>query len=151
MVDVVARSVRSRMMSGIRGQNTRPELVVRRRLHGEGFRFRLYDKTLPGKPDLALRKWRTVVLVHGCFWHGHRGCRYFREPATRPDFWKDKIRKSVERDRRNMDRLLAQDWRVAVVWECALRDEQEVALARLVTFLRGNDRLLEIESELTRH
>lgn len=150
MADVVATHVRSRMMSGIRGRDTQPEMAVRRYLHATGFRFRLHDGTLPGKPDLVLRKWRTAVFVHGCFWHRHRGCRYFREPATRPEFWRDKIGKNVERDRRNIDRLLALGWRVAVVWECALRDEEGVALSRLVDFLRGDEQLLEIESRLTR-
>lgn len=149
MADVVAGPVRSRMMSGIRGQNTKPEIAVRRTLHAAGFRFRLHDRSLPGRPDLVLRKWRTAVLVHGCFWHGHRGCRYFRWPSTRRDFWRDKIGKNMERDQRDVNRLLALGWRVAVVWECALRDEEDIALCRLEDFLVGDEQFLEVQSTLT--
>ena len=149
MADVVAGPVRSRMMSGIRSQNTKPEIAVRRTLHAGGFRFRLHDRSLPGRPDLVLRKWRTVVLVHGCFWHGHRGCRYFRWPSTRRDFWRDKIGKNMERDRRDVNRLLALGWRVAVVWECALRDEEDIALCRLKDFLVEDEQFLEVQSTFT--
>lgn len=142
----VAGPVRSRMMSGIRSQNTKPEILVRRALHAAGFRFRLHDRSLPGRPDLVLRKWCTAVLVHGCFWHGHRGCRYFRWPKTRRDFWRDKISKNIERDRRDVSRLLASGWRVAVVWECALRDEEASALSGLENFLVGGEQFLEIRS-----
>jgi DNA mismatch endonuclease (patch repair protein) len=137
------------MMSGIRSQNTKPEIAVRRRLHAAGFRYRLHDRSLPGTPDLVLRKWHTAVLVHGCFWHGHRGCRYFRWPSTQRDFWRNKIGKNMERDRRDVNRLLALGWRVAVVWECALRDEEDIALSRLEGFLVGDEQFLEVQSNLT--
>lgn len=136
-------------MSGIRSRDTKPEIVVRRHLHAAGFRFRLHDRSLPGKPDLVLRKWHTTILVHGCFWHGHRGCRYFRWPGTRRDFWRDKIGKNMERDRRDVSRLLASGWRVVIVWECALRDEKESALSRLEDFLVGDEKFLEVPSTLT--
>ena len=121
MADVVDAATRSRMMAGIRGRDTAPELALRRALHRAGFRFKLHATGLPGRPDLVLPKWRAAVLVHGCFWHRHAGCRYATNPATRPEFWDAKFAGNVERDGRNHDALLALGWRVATVWECALR------------------------------
>lgn len=121
MVDVVDALTRSRMMSGIRGRDTKPELLLRRALHALGFRYRLHGRDLPGRPDIVLPRHRAVVFVHGCFWHRHAGCRYASTPATRPEFWANKFRKNVERDLRNQEALLATAWRVAVVWECALK------------------------------
>jgi DNA mismatch endonuclease (patch repair protein) len=120
MADVVDKATRSRMMSGIRGRDTKPELMLRRELHRRGFRFRLHVRNLPGKPDIVLPRYRAVVLVHGCFWHGH-DCRYFRYPATRPDFWRKKIASNRQSDARVVEALGADGWRVAVVWECATR------------------------------
>jgi DNA mismatch endonuclease (patch repair protein) len=108
------------MMSGIRGQNTKPEILVRSLLHRQGFRFRLHVRELPGKPDIVLPRYRAAIFVHGCFWHGH-DCPLYRLPGTRPDFWQDKINRNRASDRRARDALLAAGWRVAVVWECALR------------------------------
>ncbi len=121
MVDVVAPLIRSRMMAGIRGKDTKPEILIRRYLHGKGFRFRLHVKTLNGKPDIVLRKWNAVIFVHGCFWHRHEGCRYKTNPATRAEFWQTKFDENTKRDRRNTDALEADGWRVAIVWECSLR------------------------------
>lgn len=146
-MDTVSSEVRSRMMSSIRAKDTKPELLVRRYLHRRGFRYRLHPRDLPGKPDLVLPKWKAVVLVHGCFWHGHEGCRYFRLPATRPHFWASKIRCNVERDERTKVALHHQDWRVIVVWECALRDNPEKALQELVHHVRSQSGLVEIASE----
>src|SRR5690606_38132668 len=98
MAEKISPQTRSRMMSGIRGRDTKPELVVRTYLHSKGFRFRLCRKDLPGSPDVVLPKWRVAVLVHGCFWHGHAGCRYFRVPKTRPEFWSAKIATNASRD-----------------------------------------------------
>lgn len=109
------------MMAGIRGRDTKPEWALRRGLHARGFRYRLHARDLPGRPDLVLPRWNAVCLVHGCFWHRHPGCRYAANPATRPDFWQAKFAANVERDRRDRERLLLDGWRVAVVWECALR------------------------------
>jgi len=120
-MDVVDVATRSRMMSGIRGKNTRPELVVRSLLHAEGFRFRLHRKDLPGSPDIVLSKFRTVILVHGCFWHLHSGCRLAKLPASNAEFWSQKLENNRARDLRKTDELLASGWRVLVVWECATR------------------------------
>lgn len=123
MADVVDASTRSRMMAGIRGQHTAPEIAVRRYLHAAGLRFRLHDRRLPGSPDLVLPAYRTAVLVHGCFWHRHPGCRYATTPATRPEFWAAKFSENVDRDRRNTATLEAMGWNVMVVWECETRNE----------------------------
>ncbi|MDF1607802.1 very short patch repair endonuclease [Hoeflea sp. YIM 152468] len=120
MVDIVTREVRSRMMSGIRGKNTKPEMVVRKALHAAGFRYRLHDKRLPGNPDLVFPKYRAVVFVHGCFWHGH-DCHLFRLPSTRSDFWCRKIAGNVERDRKAVQALENTGWRTGIIWECAVK------------------------------
>jgi DNA mismatch endonuclease (patch repair protein) len=124
MTDIVVSTVRSRMMAGIRGTNTRPEIVVRHGLHRCGFRYRLHSSGLPGKPDIVLARWRTVVLVNGCFWHGH-GCHLFRWPGSRRRFWKKKIMCNRARDVEVMDALAARGWRVLVVWECALKGREK--------------------------
>ena len=121
MIDIVDKTTRSRMMSGIRGKNTRPEMLLRRALHQRGFRFRVHGAQLPGKPDICLRKHNAVIFVHGCFWHRHEGCRFSTVPATRQEFWLAKFAGNVERDARNIAALRSIGWRVAVVWECALK------------------------------
>ena len=108
------------MMAGIGGKNTKPEVVIRSALHRRGFRFRLHRSDLPGKPDLVFTKHRAVILVHGCFWHGH-GCHLFRWPKTRKAFWRKKIESNMARDRRQFRQLRDSGWRVATVWECALK------------------------------
>jgi DNA mismatch endonuclease (patch repair protein) len=120
MADIVSPEKRSLMMAGIRGKNTKPELIIRRGLHRLGYRFRLHDKRLPGKPDIVLPKYRAVIQVQGCFWHGHE-CHLFKLPSSRPDFWKDKITGNKERDARNLQALEEIGWRVLMIWECALR------------------------------
>jgi len=133
-----ATAIRSRMMAGIRSRNTKPEILVRRGLHRRGLRFRLHARDLPGCPDLVLPRWRTVIFVHGCFWHGH-DCRYFRWPKTRTDFWRDKINGNRERDRRVKTQLHTAGWRVLVVWECTFRGkptaEQDAALDRIARWI----------------
>ena len=109
-------------MAAIRGRDTTPELNVRRLLHSLGYRFRLHCRGLPGSPDIVLPKHRTVVFVHGCFWHRHPGCRYTTTPGARADFWKQKFLQNVERDQRQQELLRGMAWRVVVVWECELRD-----------------------------
>ena len=129
MIDIVDEKTRSRMMSGIRGKNTKPELALRRALHGRGFRFRLHSGTVPGRPDLVLRKHRAVVFVHGCFWHRHEGCRFATSPSTRPEFWQAKFEANIARDSAVRRALLDEGWRVATVWECALRKPAQVTAA----------------------
>lgn len=107
-------------MAGIKGKNTRPEMLVRRGLHGLGLRYRLHDKRLPGKPDIVLPKWKAVILVHGCFWHGH-DCPLFKWPSTRQRFWHTKITRNREKDAETLTALGADGWRVLVIWECALK------------------------------
>jgi DNA mismatch endonuclease (patch repair protein) len=134
MADVVSREVRSRIMSGIRAKDTKPELVVRRGLHRRGFRYRLHDRKLPGKPDLVLRKYRAVVFVHGCFWHGH-DCHLFKQPKTEPDFWSSKIEANKQRDERAYEQLAAEGIRIAEVWECATKGRTRLAPDSLVESL----------------
>jgi DNA mismatch endonuclease, patch repair protein len=145
MVDIVDRATRSRMMASIRGKDTRPELLLRRALHSRGFRYRLHARSLPGRPDLVLPRWRAVVFVHGCFWHRHSGCRYATTPATRPEFWQAKFDANVARDARSMEALEAQQWRVAIVWECAQRSKSmDEIVTQLAEWLRSGQGRLEL-------
>ena len=143
MPDIVDRATRSRMMAGIRSRNTVPELTLRRALHARGLRYRLHDRKLPGSPDLVFRRFAAVCFVHGCFWHRHAGCTHATSPATRPEFWRAKFDSNVERDRRNRRDLLDAGWRVAIVWECALRKDALGAALNLDDWLRGIDRSFE--------
>lgn len=135
-MDIVDSPTRSRMMAGIRGRNTVPELVVRKFLWSRGFRYRLHVASLPGRPDIVLSAHRSVVEVRGCFWHGHIGCRYYRVPKTRRSFWLAKIRENRARDRRNSAALERSGWRTFVVWECALRTDAAAELDRLEVAIR---------------
>lgn len=145
MPDVVDPGTRSRMMSAIRATGTGPEMQVRRFLHSRGFRYRLHDRRLPGRPDIVLPRWHSVVEVRGCFWHAHEGCTLFRLPGTRRSFWKSKLMGNRERDERNQLALASQGWRVAIVWECSLREDGKRALDRLERWLRsGRQQLLEL-------
>ena len=128
MADVVSRETRSRMMAGIRGKNTSPEMLVRKALFAGGYRFRLHRKDLPGKPDIVLPKFKVVVLVHGCFWHMHRNCRFANMPATRPEFWAAKLQGNARRDELARSRLVELGWRVLTVWECYLRATSSATL-----------------------
>lgn len=110
------------MMSRIGSRNTKPEMVVRKGLHAAGFRYRLHARNLPGSPDIVLPKYRSVILVHGCFWHAHEGCRNFRLPKSNTDFWREKLVLNAERDTRQLKELQDAGWRTLVVWECATRD-----------------------------
>ncbi|WP_371133532.1 very short patch repair endonuclease [Thiobacillus sp.] len=121
MVDIVDSRTRSRMMAGIKGKNTKPELVVRRYLHSKGFRYRLHDSKLPGKPDLVMPKYKLLIFVHGCFWHRHLGCRYATSPEQNREKWEEKFKRNVKRDQQQIKQLIDQGWRVLVIWECALR------------------------------
>ena len=144
MPDIVDRATRSRMMAGIGSRNTVPELVLRRALHAHGLRYRLHDRKLPGTPDLVFPRFRAVCFVHGCFWHRHAGCPYATTPTTREEFWRAKFHANVERDQRNRRDLFEAGWRVAIVWECALRKRGQLATAlKLDQWLRGNDRCFE--------
>lgn len=151
MADITSPENRSRMMSGIRSKNSRPEMLVRRALFERGFRYRLHSKELPGTPDLVLSRYGAVVFVHGCFWHGHE-CSFFRWPTTRPEFWRAKITRNREVDREAMESLRASGWRVLTVWECAMRgrsDEQRQAVYDAAAdWLRGSVMDLQLDWEL---
>ena len=121
MTDVVDPATRSRMMSGIRGKDTKPELLVRKYLHARGLRFRLHVKNLPGKPDIVFSKYRAIVFVHGCFWHHHAGCKYATMPSSRVDYWTNKLADNVARDQFLSAALEGLGWRVFVIWECELQ------------------------------
>jgi DNA mismatch endonuclease, patch repair protein len=137
-MDIVEPATRSRMMAAIRGRDTKPEMVVRKRLHAAGFRYRLHDKRLPGKPDIVLPRWRAVVLIHGCFWHRHPGCRFATSPASNPEFWQRKFDANVGRDQRVESQLGSLGWRVAVVWECQIKSgKARETIARLADWLKS--------------
>lgn len=143
-MDVVDRETRSRMMRGIGPQNTAPELIVRRALHASGLRFRLHARDLPGSPDIVLPKYRSVVFVHGCFWHRHAGCRYCTTPKSNAEFWSRKFAANVERDRRQRRLLQERGWKVFTVWECQLGKPS--FLVRLASRIRTSARDLSTRS-----
>lgn len=121
MTDVHTPETRSYNMSMIRGKNTKPEIIVRKFLHSKGLRFRLHKKELPGKPDIVLPKFKTVIFIHGCFWHGHKNCKYFVIPKTRTEWWISKIERNRLVDKRNNDNLKKNGWKIITIWECQLR------------------------------
>jgi DNA mismatch endonuclease, patch repair protein len=136
-MDIVDSAVRSRMMSSIPSSNTSSEIVVRKVLHAAGLRFRLHRRDLPGSPDIVLPKYRSVVFVHGCFWHRHSGCRYKTDPASNVDFWRQKLASNVRRDRRQQRALRNEGWRVFIVWECESRSQP--ILSDLAKQIRRSD------------
>ncbi|WP_227340275.1 very short patch repair endonuclease [Sphingopyxis sp. P8] len=152
MTDIVDPATRSRMMAGIRGRDTKPELLIRSGLHRMGFRFRLHGKGLPGKPDMVFTSRSAVIEVRGCFWHGH-DCPLFRWPATRPEFWREKIAANIARDARNRKALLKQGWRMAEVWECQIKGPRRTpvdgVLAELVDFLNSPTPFLSVGGSRT--
>lgn len=136
MADVHTPEQRSYNMSRIQGRNTKPEEIVRKYLFSQGFRYRKNDKRYPGTPDIVLPKYKTIIFVNGCFWHGHNGCRYFIWPQNNADFWKNKITRNIERDTLNYDKLKASGWKVILVWECDLKPQKRA------------DRLLQLCKEI---
>ena len=139
MTDIKSKEARSRNMSAIRSKNTKPEIIVRKYLFSNGFRYRVNVSKLPGKPDIVLPKYKTVIFVNGCFWHLHEGCKYFVWPKNNADFWKNKIQGNVERDKRNYETLIAAGWKVVVVWECQLKHSKEETLENLKKSIGGGD------------
>lgn len=141
-------------MSGIRGKNTKPELLIRRGLHARGFRYRLHAKNLPGRPDLVFPSYRAVIFVNGCFWHGHQ-CPIFKWPSSREDFWHTKILGNQERDRRNTEQLLHAGWRILIIWECAMKGPQRQDANSIVnqaaSWLRSDSEFTEIRGEQGGH
>lgn len=131
MSDIVDQETRSRMMSGIRGKNTKPELIIRKRLHTLGFRYKLHDRKLPGKPDLVLPKYRAVIFINGCFWHGHN-CHLFKWPVSRKEFWHNKIIRTKQKDKENVEDLLEDGWRILQIWECALKGKERLPIEEII-------------------
>jgi DNA mismatch endonuclease (patch repair protein) len=131
MTDVLTPGQRSLCMSRIRGMNTKPEMLVRKALFADGFRYRLHVRSIPGKPDLVLPRYRACVFVNGCFWHGHE-CALFRWPATNREFWEKKISTNRANDARNVVALLAERWRILTIWECALKGRNRIALEEVL-------------------
>jgi DNA mismatch endonuclease, patch repair protein len=139
MTDVHNKKTRSYNMSQIRAKNTKPEMIVRKYMFGQGYRYRLYDKKLPGKPDLVLPKYSIAIFVHGCFWHGHDGCKYFVVPKTRTEWWLSKIKRTKQLDLENVKKLKADGWKVISIFECELKnDRAEKTLKKILTKIEEN-------------
>src|ERR1043165_660943 len=130
-MDIWTREKRSEVMSKIRGTNTKPELLLRSELFREGFRFRIHQKNLPGKPDIVLAKYKTAIFVHGCFWHFHKDCRDGRIPSSNSKFWKEKLHRNITRDAKNVKELEDLGWTVLVIWECQLYSNLKSVVKRL--------------------
>ncbi|MDR3440593.1 very short patch repair endonuclease [Telmatospirillum sp.] len=149
-MDVLTPEQRRLNMSHIRGKDTKPEMLLRRGLHAAGLRFRLHVRDLPGRPDIVFPRYRAIIQVHGCFWHGH-GCPLFKMPATRTEFWAEKIARNCARDRRTMEALRAAGWRLLTVWECSLRGPArrmpEDVLERCAAFVRSNTQQEELAGQ----
>lgn len=124
MADVHNKATRSYNMSQIKGKDTKPEMLARKFLHANGFRYKLHDKSLPGKPDIVLPKYRTVIFVHGCFWHGHKNCKYYVTPKTRTEWWLNKINGNITNDLKAANLLKQDGWKIITIWECQLKPER---------------------------
>ncbi|MBV8325615.1 DNA mismatch endonuclease Vsr [Chryseobacterium sp.] len=137
MTDVHSKEVRSYNMSKIKGKDTKPEILVRKFLFAEGFRYRLHSKKLPGTPDIVLNKYKTVVFIHGCFWHGHDNCKYYVIPKTKTEWWLEKIEKNKTNDKANIMKLEEKGWKVIIVWECDLKlKNRDNTLKKLIEELK---------------
>ena len=137
MPDIMSTSQRSHCMASIHSASTKPEILLRKLLWREGFRYRINDRRLPGSPDIVLPKFHTVIFVHGCFWHGHKGCKYYTIPKSNTEFWEEKLAKNQERDQQVWRLLEAKGWSVIIVWECQLKDKlQEKTLANVCATIR---------------
>lgn len=152
MPDVVDAVTRSRMMSGIKARDTKPEMLIRSGLHGMGYRYRLHDRGLPGRPDLVFPARKAAIEVRGCFWHGH-DCHLFRWPGTRREFWREKIAANIARDKRNREALLESGWRLAEIWECQLKGRHRPPIREVFSciteFLDGEEKRCVIGKDQT--
>ncbi|WP_419834232.1 very short patch repair endonuclease [Endozoicomonas atrinae] len=135
-MDKFSPEVRSRVMASIHGKNTKPEIIVRRSLHRLGFRYRLHRGDLPGSPDIVLHKYNAVIQINGCFWHGHN-CHLYKPPRSKPDFWKTKISKNKERDKKNKAKILKLGWRLLIVWECAIQGKTKIPIDILIELIEN--------------
>ncbi|MBR4299300.1 MAG: DNA mismatch endonuclease Vsr [Bacteroidales bacterium] len=152
MADILTPIQRHSCMSRIRGKDTKPEIRVRKGLHRRGFRFRLQDRRLPGRPDITLPKYGVAIMVNGCFWHGHKGCRYATKPRTNPEFWETKIERNRHRDEVTTAHLEALGWTVITVWECELRGKAaaEARIEALAEDIRKAGEM-KLQQKRTRH
>lgn len=147
MADIVDKSTRSRMMSGIRSKNTKPEVIIRKALHAAGFRFRIHKSDIPGNPDIVLKKYNAVIFVHGCFWHGHN-CHLFKMPSSNVEFWERKIKRNRAVDARSSEEIQQIGWRILTIWECSLKGKNKLPLSDVIqsvfTWLTGSSSSGEI-------
>ncbi len=139
MSDTVSKERRSEIMSHVKSSNTKPEIIVRKFLFANGFRFRIYDKKLAGKPDIKLTKYKTLIFINGCFWHGHKNCKIYVMPKTNAQFWQDKIDRNIARDKENIEILKSDGWKVLIIWECQLKEKKrEATLNNLIKNLQSS-------------
>ncbi len=147
MTDVVDKATRSRMMSGIKGKDTQLELIIRKELHKLGYRYKLHQKRMTGKPDLVFPKYNAILFINGCFWHGH-DCHLFKYPATQKEFWNEKLNKTKETDAQNISLLMKDGWRVLKIWECSLKGIEKIGLEEVIShttaWLVSDNNFLEI-------
>lgn len=138
MADVHNKKTRSYNMSMIKGKNTKPEIIVRKFLHANGYRFRLHYEKLPGKPDIVLPKYKIAIFINGCYWHGHENCKYFKPPKTNTEWWLNKINETIERDKRKYEEIKNNNWRIKIIWECELKKTKiQQTLENLLQFLEN--------------
>lgn len=148
-MDVLSREKRSQIMASVKSSDTKPEMLVRRYLHAHGFRYGLHNRKLPGSPDIVLRKYKTVIFINGCFWHGHEGCRYYRLPKSNIEFWQTKIKRNRQRDIETIEALKTKGWRVITIWECELRTviQRSETLIQLVKDIKGDLKSVDYTQE----
>lgn len=139
-MDVLSREKRSQIMASVKSSDTKPEMLVRRYLHAHSFRYGLHNRKLPGSPDIVLRKYKTIIFINGCFWHGHEGCKYYRLPKSNIEFWQTKIVRNRQRDIETIEALKVKGWRVITIWECELRNiaQRGETLIQLVKDIKGD-------------
>lgn len=140
-MDIWSKQKRSEVMSKIRGKNTKPEIILRSQLFKQGFRFRIHKKTLPGKPDIVLERYKTAIFVHGCFWHYHKGCREGRIPSANSKYWREKLLKNVEKDKMHIRELEELGWKVIIVWECEIEKKLEQTVEKVVCEIKNAEKL----------
>lgn len=148
MADKITSTQRSKMMSAVKGKNTKPEIVIRKILYSAGYRYRLHVKNVSGNPDIVIKKLKTAIFINGCFWHGH-DCHLFTIPKTRSDFWKQKIDSNTKRDKGNLEKLLNDGWKIIIVWGCSMKGKMKIDNIRLsqllLEALMGADKIVEID------
>lgn len=148
MMDNVDKKTRSKIMASVGQRDTGPEMLLRKELHRHGFRYRLHDKNLPGSPDLVLKQYHAVIFVHGCFWHRH-GCKLSTSPSIRKQFWQNKFKQNIKRDKRNNEKLLRLGWRVLIIWQCAIKEPSIDSISKMVAkWLNSNKKYRELPNTI---